>query len=417
MKFTFDNRSVDVPIVISGLFFVLFISILNAAGTLPQLFFYIVALAFLVYNRFFYFPVNMALLVAISFVIINSSLVTDGNGLAYSFSFIRPFIEGVIVANLFYSIFAIDAREKIIKLIKYYVSFQMLFYLVMFLFPLLRTELLHIIYSSADYQIPAFQDAIQFRGYGISKHHLFGLPLAIATVATILFFNSKENIIGKFLYLGLCTILVVFNARIGLASIIISMFFLLFTLRYKDLRFISSVLLFAILAIVILSCLPFDSYSDNPRIVEWLTAGFTQFFENKPYSSTISDLETMLHFPDSIWGGIFGRGFICEFPRDCYSDIGFVRLISLAGILLLGITLFIYWEVCKKISWLEHSSCKDVAGRNYKQKVLSLSLFAIFLLATIKGDSYFSSDFSRLLITLALLSSLAKRKYHEAVPD
>ncbi len=51
-----------------------------------------------------------------------------------------------------------------------------------------RRELAFIesVYADEAYQNPEFVGALLFRGYGISRHHLFGLPLALGLSAALL---------------------------------------------------------------------------------------------------------------------------------------------------------------------------------------------------------------------------------------
>ncbi|MFU0865348.1 hypothetical protein [Kluyvera ascorbata] len=404
-------------LLLPGIVFIIFVSVANALGTIPQGVFYSFAILGVIASRKIFIPLDILLLFFLCAFIVSFQIINHSGTLNYLLSLVRPFVESCIIANLLYFMFRINDTQKIIGVIKLFIVFQFLMFVVMLLFPEIRTNIISYIYQGPEYAIPAFKDALEFRGFGISKHHLYGLPLALAVICTIVLYQDNENFWHKIIFIGLASIIILVNARIGLVSVILSMMLFSVTLRYKDIRFLIGVIALAFALLTVFYIVSLWLNIEKFPIVEWLKAGVEQFSQNDQSSTTINDLRSMIHFPDSPLGILLGNGVICPANSNCYSDIGAIRLVNFAGLILLFLVIVIYWRFCASILLLENVNDGNERFRCHRQKILQITLFMIFILGLIKGDAYFSSDYCRLLILLSILTALIKRNSNETVSD
>lgn len=397
--------------------FVLFIglSAANAIGGVFQLVFFGVCLVVAVLTTHQLLVKTFALVVLCGVLATLSSLRTDLS-LTPMIRFLRPFIEGYLIAIVLYRVCHIYSFESLMRALAGYVLLQFVSAVIMFALPELRTVLLNQWYANESYQGQAFQAALLFRGVGISLHHLYGMPLAVGMIGALLIVAANLQYSWR-LRFGLivtacCAMLVVIpNARIGLVPILIcyllgiSVFYRPYFLRHV-----------AVLVVVLIPAMVFlaRAYLDE-TIFDWLAQGFFQFVksEDAADATTISDLSSMVILPTNGIAWMIGEGRICQSGEDCYSDIGWIRLLQEGGLMLTIAVCALYLHLILRIHRrlrfvnLHSPLCNILSARR-----LLLWIFILtFVAATIKGDGFNSNDYSRLLMTLAVLVQLPRQRH------
>lgn len=326
--------------------------------------------------------------------------------------FVRPFIEGYMLAVFLYRVCNIHTLESLLAALAGYVLLQLIGAAAMAALPNIRVSLLDLWYGDESYDGQALRAALLFRGFGVSRHFLFGLPLALGTISALLLVGAslERRPLRRGLLIGFafaCVLLILPNARIGLVPILacyalgISLFFRFFYLRQLLVMFGIGVPLLLLI----------QMYLGNAGdiLVAWLLEGVIQFTDSSQASdsTTLTDLSNMVIFPADPLAWFIGDGRICQPGEGCYSDIGWIRLLQEGGLLLAIPVTLLYLTLALKIyvglhhialnqpRWLVHSSLN----------LLLWILLLTFVLATIKGEGYAPNDYSRLLITLATLVS------------
>ena len=335
--------------------------------------------------------------------------------------FVRPFVEGYMLAVLLYQICNIRTLESLLAALAGYVAIELTSAMAMAVLPDVRLSLLDLWYGDESYDGQALRAALLFRGFGVSRHHLFGLPLALGTISTLLLAgaNLERRPLRRTLLTGsafACMLLIMPNARIGLVPILafyvlgISLFFSFFYLRQ----------LLVVLGIGIpLLLLLVKMYLGDAgeALVDWMFEGAMQFIDTSQASdaTTVSDLSNMIILPTEPLAWIIGEGRICQPGETCYSDIGWIRLLQEGGLILTTMVALVYFRLILKIHTnLYQFGIKQPlqivrASQNLLLWVLSLT----FVAATIKGDAYAPNDYSRLLMTIyILIHQLQHRSVH-----
>lgn len=343
------------------------------------------------------------------------------------FKFIRPFVEGYLLAIIMYWSCRIRTFQSLMMVLAGYVLIEFISFSIMVSMPEIRSELLELWYVDDSYQREAFQKALIFRGYGISRHHLFGLPLAMGTVSAMLLvagsFGLSIKLRAYFILAAFSGLMVVLlNARIGFIPVVlcyllgISIFFN----RYYLKHLVVLVLIF-LPAIYLLNKFYFGEALD--LVSEWLLEGVRQFFDTSAAAdaTTMSDLGEMVILPTTWDSWLIGDGRICDPGESCYTDIGWLRLIQEGGFVLLAIVTVMYLQsilhACRWLSFVGVTNCNSslVSTRH----LFFWTLIGTFVAATIKGDSFGANEYSRLIMMLGVLSRLAgpKSSPYTANPD
>jgi hypothetical protein len=284
--------------------------------------------------------------------------------------------------------------------------------------PELRFALLDQWYGDSSYDGKAFQEALLFRGFGVSKHHLYGFPLALGIVAVLLMVGAslETRLSRRWLLTSAaagCALLILPNARVGLVPLLIcyalgiSLFFRFYYLR--------QILILAGLGVPLLLVLV-RLYLGDPgeALLDWMTEGVMQFIDPSQAAdvTTVSDLGEMVKFSLEPLAWLIGDGRICQPGEGCYSDIGWIRLLQEGGLLLAVPVALLYLSVMLQI----HTGLRRLGMNRQLRRERSSSdlllwvMLLTFVLATIKGEAYAANDYSRLLIALAVLvQQLPKR--------
>ena len=332
--------------------------------------------------------------------------------------FVRPFFEGYLLAIALYKVCQIRTFRSLMIVLAGYVLLEFMSLSTMMIFPDIRLSFIDLWYSDEAYQQVAFQNALLFRGYGISRHHLFGLPLAMGTASIMLFVTGSLSSPRKWriyfitaAFLGFLIILP--NARIGLLPFIVcyalgaSVFFDRY--YFKQLAILLLVFLPAIYLIA-------QAYLGDVSnfIAEWLLEGILQFVNPSDFadSNTFSDLSGMVVLPTDLSSWLFGDGKSCISGESCYTDIGWLRMLQEGGLFLLVAVTILYMHaiflMCSRFAFTGFKA--DNKSIITSRRLLFFVLAITFIGATIKGDSFGANDFSRLIMMLGVLSSLVNPK-------
>ncbi len=322
--------------------------------------------------------------------------------------FSRPLIEGYLLAILLYHGCRIRTMQSLLTALLGYVLLELTSTLLMASFPEFRSALLEKWYTDVTTQGQAFQGALQFRGFGITRHHLFGYPLALGVIGVLLLNGANQEprpLRNLILICGAicCTLMALINARTGLLPLIIyytlgiSIFF-----RLSHLRQLLVAIGIGSLLILLAHIYPGEN---TEALINWLEAGLMQFISPSDGATTIGDLKSMSIFPATSQAWLIGNGRICQPAESCYSDIGFIRLLQEGGLALttgiMSLYILTMLKISRGISRFDNNK-KTQKSRASKRILLSV-LIATFILASIKGEAYAANDYSRLIMMLAVL--------------
>lgn len=158
------------------------LSAANAMGGLLQLLYFGLSLGILLLCRH---RVPRSLLAATSLcgtVALLASLQGEA-GVAPLLRFVRPCVEGYLLAILLFHGCRIRTLPSLLTALAGYVLVQLVCAVAMAASPDLRAALLDRWYGDDTYDSMSFQVALLFRGFGVSRHHLFGLPLALGELS------------------------------------------------------------------------------------------------------------------------------------------------------------------------------------------------------------------------------------------
>lgn len=319
--------------------------------------------------------------------------------------FIRPTLEGFGIAITLFYYFKIRNSSQFVQVVSWYCIIMALSMIVMIVSPELKKSWLDVWYSGDDYG-DIVRRTILFRAWGVSKHHLFGLPLALGMVFVLIVMGLQKGSRQQsdmLMFIGAFSALLVIipNARIGLVPVIL-VFFISIVIFLRAVVFKFFLKLFLLAVLLILFIVFYFNSAEFLRIIVWIFAAFKMFFISSNEPTTISDLGGMLHFPNSVKGWIIGQNYICPTSQPCYSDIGWIRTLQYGGLLATTLIIAIYLPIAWQISTLFNDN------KSIRSKKVQINLFVVVLItlavAFTKGDFYATSDFSRLLMTIAFLT-------------
>lgn len=399
------------------------LSAANAMGGLLQLAFFGLCLGVLLLRRH---RVPLALMggVVLCGMIATLTSLRGEPGIAPLLRFVRPFVEGYLLAILLYHGCRIRTLKSLLAALAGYVLIELFCALAMAALPELRSALLEQWYGDDSYDGQAFQAALLFRGFGVSRHHLFGLPLALGIVGVLLLVGAslEASLSRRWLLTAAaagCALLILPNARVGLVPLLIcyalgvSLFF-----RFCYLR---QILVLAGLGVPLLLLLVRLYLGDaGEALIDWMLEGVMQFIDPSQAAdvTTVSDLGSMVILPAEPLAWLIGDGRICQPGEGCYSDIGWIRLLQEGGLLLAVPVGLLYLGVILQI----HAGLRRLGMNRPVRRVRSSRdlllwvLLLTFVLATIKGEAYAPNDYSRLLMMLAVLVHQRPRRRRRARP-
>lgn len=396
-------------LAIAFLFFGL--SAANAYGGALQLVFFALCLAIALRTSHEIPRHTIALALACGVIAVVATLRYEPS-LAPGLAVVRPAIEGYLVAVVLYAC-GIRTASSLMFVLGGYVLLQFGAVGLMLVSPGLRMGLLEQWYSAEGYQNQAFLGALAFRGFGVSKHHLYGLPLAAGTIAAMLVVTSRLRAshggATTSMLAGLAAMVIVLpNARIGAVPVLVCYVLGAFLFRSFYLKQLLIVVPLAGAAVVVLA----QAYlGDSLEFVSgWLLAGVQQFSEPDAaaQSTTVTDLGEMVVLPTSWSAWLIGEGRLCEPGDICYSDIGLIRLLQVGGLMLTAGVLALYAGVLRRTFtgrlWHQVAGSLNVDDRSRRQ--LAWVFFLTFVAATIKGESYGPNEYSRLLMMMSFLAQM-----------
>lgn len=391
----------NVRMFLAGVFLVLGISAANAiAGPFQVMFLALLFGLALLFSSIRAPSSYLVLYTLISIIIFLSWVVSPENYNAMSWlNFLRPVFEGGALALVLFYVFEVKDKEVFLSLTSYFIYFHALFMIVMYVFPDLRVFYIEFLFPIAEYDSPAFQHALTYRGVGFSKHLLYGFPLLTGLIASIFLICGDLKKTRDLVVVALAVVLTLLNARIGLIPIL--MYLILSVTLFFSVR---RVLFLFLTLIISLSYIWLFVKSDNV-FVYWLSQGISQFYSNES-STTIIDLKGMLFFPETWQEVLFGRGQVClkEDASNCYSDIGFIRLTQLSGVSLVLLLSVVFY--CASA---DMSSFFTGEKKSRNSAFLRIILLGTFFAGLMKGDLYYSSDMSRFIFLIIFLNLLVAR--------
>lgn len=385
------------------------LSAANAMGGVLQVVFFGICLSALL-TKPHRVPLSLLVSVMLCGFIATLTGLRGESGFAPFLRFARPFVEGYLLAVMLSKFCGVRSKESLMMALAFYIAIEMLSGALMAIFPDLRFALLDKWYADDSYGGQAFQNALLFRGFGVSRHHLFGLPLAIGTIASLLLISaiSERSSLRRWVLVGAAfagMLLILPNARIGLVPVFIcyalgiSVFF--HSAYLRQLAFLS------VAAPLLLMLLKVYLGEAGDMIVDWLVEGSHQFIDSSQgaEATTFNDLAGMVIFPTDPLVWLIGDGSVCQPGEICYSDIGWVRLLQEGGLILAIPVTALYVRLLWKIQaglciFGENGSIREVGPA--RRQLFCVLLFT-FLLATTKGEAYAANDYSRLLMTLGVL--------------
>jgi len=218
-----------------------------------------------------------------------------------------------------------------------------------------------------------------FRGFSIAESSAYAYGITQGIMVGLVFYISRKK--ASYLFMALPLIIsVMFNARIGFFPVLVALVLSVNKVRAKSLVVL---LVVAFMAFWMFSGSEF--VSQNNRTLDWalaFTSDTSDFLKGKS-NDGLSNYDllfgTMLFFPETLWGFLFGEGknvFMGEF-LERNSDIGFVIQLFVGGLVYVGIMLsFLYFMFRKSILR---------SGASY----LPLLFVASILIANVKGNAFF----------------------------
>jgi hypothetical protein len=329
--------------------------------------------------------------------------------------FTRPAMEGYATAAILFGLFRIRTMKALVMVLAGYVLIQGFLSGLMLALPDLRTNWLDHWYSDDSYQDANVVGALLFRGYGVSRHHLFGLPLAVGTVSAMLVVFGRlcrGNRMGVYASLtGLCGLaIVLLNARIGVFPLMIC--YLLGLSVCFDRHYLRQLLtwfpIFAIALLLVTRALMGDAFD---FFANWLLEGVRLFSsaDTAGTATTIDDLKEMAILPTSLTAWLVGLGRVCQWGEDCYTDIGWIRLLQQGGVLLAVLVAVLYmrasWRALRMPFSIEAPHRLEEEGSSHR--LLLGILVSTFLAATIKGEAFGANEYSRLMMLLGTFAHMS----------
>jgi hypothetical protein len=385
------------------------LSVANAFGGLLQLAYFCVCLVIAVRVRHEMPRRELILATCCGLVAVVATLQHEAS-FAPIISFVRPVVEGYLLAVVLHALRIRTFRPLILTLAAY-LGLQFIASAIMLVLPALRLGLLDSWYAGDGYQNDAFLGALVFRGFGISRHHLYGLPLAAGTLSAVLVVASGLRTKGRpplmLAALG-GIVIVLLNARIGVVPILLCYVLGIATIHRAF--YLKQILVVLPLAGAALFLLAQRYLGDSMDLVSaWLLEGVRQFSDPTAASAstTVTDLQQMVVLPSTWSAWLIGDGRVCEPGDACYSDIGWVRLLQAGGVVLTAGVSLLYTRMIAGTFVGQLWGGTDESGLDgASRRLLAWLFFLTFVAATIKGDSYGANEYSRLLMALGFLSQL-----------
>lgn len=244
---------------------------------------------------------------------------------------------------------------------------------------------------------------LEHRGFGLASGLSYSYPIFLGIFVAVIF-SMKMNFVFRIILLLMIAFAIAINARIGFAAVIVSVFLLIFN---KKLNIFYK--FFVILVGIFFSILIFNMFEEHELTKKWILSFFHQisdFFFGTELATegTISTLGgRMLIFPDNLSQWFFGRGYSIFGTSSLgnvgvgSSDVGYVIQINYGGLVYFFLWVLLFLFLFRK-----------------GLKIISIYLVLVFLItlliSNIKGNSFYSNDFSRFIV-LYICYFYLKKKY------
>lgn len=237
-----------------------------------------------------------------------------------------------------------------------------------------------------------------YENYEFSLRRLFGISqFLLFTYSVLLGFVAGCCLFAKgFLKLLAIPILmgVLLNARIGFASFLVVIVSTLL-LSHKGKRNLWGIIFFGIIAFFAYNWLQ-DTF---PETIEWVTSGYeetSEAFEGNR-TGTFQALHDMAVLPSGLFEWIIGSGRYIFRDNTNNSDIGYFLQLNYGGIMYMGLLIYTFAMVLKKIK------------KNGSGKPLVVSIALVLLIANYKGNVLTSNEFVRFIFLFAFVYSIRER--------
>ena len=228
---------------------------------------------------------------------------------------------------------------RLISIILWTCAFAAFISVLLLVSPSLNNVMNNKILESSDYQ-----KSNLLRGFGFSALLFYSYGLVQGMAAAIILLKMSEGkkyFIIYFITLVLLLISILVNARIGMAPVLVMIFYLIFVRKKVKMFLYAS----AILGVMIVAFLSSDLATKYEKTIQWGFSFFTQTLgfvsNNKSHNGdTYSTLNHMIVLPDNFFDWITGTG------KDLFikgqisgtvtnSDIGFIRQLYYGGLVYL----------------------------------------------------------------------------------
>jgi hypothetical protein len=231
--------------------------------------------------------------------------------------------------------------ERLVNVILWTCFFAALISFVLLINPSLNNLMNNKVLESSDYQ-----KSNLLRGFGFSAllFYSYGLVQGIAAAIILLkMAEGRKHFLVYFISVVLLLISILINARIGMAPVLIMIFYLIFVRKKIKMFLYAS----AILGVMIIAFLSSDIAAKYEKTIEWGFSFFTQTLgfvssNSGHHSDTYSTLNNMIILPENFLDWIVGTGddlFIRGQGSGTitHSDIGFVRQLYYGGLMYISL--------------------------------------------------------------------------------
>lgn len=327
----------------------------------------------------------------------------------YPIQFLYSFVIQFLIVSSGIALLWTKKKLTIDDLLDSYVTIaliQSVIATVMILFPAFRTIVLKSFLGLSAISIGIEDKYFIFRVFGIaaSGYYMSSMPLfqglAIGIILCDFSLGNKKSIV----YLPILLVSILFNARIGLISIPISLlvifFFNIYYFRYGKLLTIFFGLILiggsTIAAFILISSQIVDT-KNIELTLKWITAGFN--FENFGHIQTLTKLHT--HFPETIGTWIFGEGrYIHANLNETFSsDIGYINYLFFGGII---------FSILLYVSFL-YFLFKGYKKMSTRMKMITMVSALMLFISNYKGRVFSGNAFTAALLLLFLVNDLSDR--------
>ncbi len=227
-----------------------------------------------------------------------------------------------------------------------------------------------------------------FRGFSLAENSAFGYGVIQGLILSICLFSIKKSI-GYIIPIIFLLVSIMFNARIGLVPVLISLFLLIVNKKIN----LFYIITFSSIIFLAYWFLFYSSFAkQNETTLKWSLGIFkdaqnfmTGKSDNKSTNFTYL-FGSMFFLPSDFCGLIFGTGSNVFYNGSRNSDIGYVNQIFQGGLLYLLIMLLFLWKMFKR-------NCINTSN-----KLLPIMMFLTICVVNYKGNAFFvPSGFFRLI--------------------